>query len=81
MTKLDLCNDCEIDMLENNKRPYTIDLGFMGEIQICYDCLIDRCLNECDICGLVTDNTDIHNIENEGLFCDACFNEKNEEID
>lgn len=72
MTKIDECFDCKIDMLDNNERPYTIDMGFLGEIQICYNCMITRGLNECDICGDTFDKDDITEIEGKGLFCYNC---------
>lgn len=70
------CHDCK----EEIGVAYSVDLGFLGTIEVCEDCLGERGLVLCYYCGEIYDHDDIIYTQ-EDYKCRLCVNDSNKEND
>jgi hypothetical protein len=70
------CHDCKTEMSIYNERVYEYDLGFLGTIELCHECLIKRGSDSCDYCGEIYDLDDMVTTKDDYL-CELCNSEIN----
>lgn len=64
------CDDCNNELI--NEAAYYLNLGFLGDITICYDCMTNRNMNVCDDCNCMYDNSELTFHKTIGIFCNIC---------
>ena len=70
------CHDCKIEMNIYNDRIFEYEMGFLGSIELCRPCLINRGVDQCDYCGENHDIDDMVTTENDYM-CELCNGEVN----
>ena len=65
------CHDCKTEIDIHFERVYELDLGFLGTIDLCLECLNNRGFDSCPYCMEIHDLDDMIDTGND-YYCNLC---------